>query len=201
MSYFSRAVFHPALKSTHSNLLHRGVGAWWESDGDRVLGSCVAAGHHHAHHSGSTDLFAGAAVAFAVDEHHLEHAVAHVTYLWAWVSKTCQRHQNIVADSKHRPDWEADEVESRRGDVLSELARANLVARFSNFLEQLRHHQMHLAQVRLVRVSSDPGSVLHRRPEVGIANHSEAGFESDRCLRILRELVRRGSMHGHHRAR
>ena len=87
-----------------SHLLHRGVPACRIPHRDVIAGFHDAAGADHSHHAGAADLLAGPAVGLAIDEHHLQHAIADIADLLARIAETSERNQGGVAETKHRSD-------------------------------------------------------------------------------------------------
>jgi|GEM_PF-5890147 len=67
------------------------MGAGGIPDIDGVAGGNVPTCNHDTHDPGPADLFAGAAVLLAVDEHHLEHAIADISDLLARVAQAGER--------------------------------------------------------------------------------------------------------------
>ena len=109
--------------------------ACWVADRDLVAGLDVATCQHDAHDSGAAHLLTGSAVAFAVDKHHLQHPVADVADLLAWIAKARQSNERIGADAEHGSYGQSDEVDAGGGDVLTQLAVANLVSGRANFVK------------------------------------------------------------------
>ena len=115
--------------------LHRRVFACRVADRNLVASLDVATCQHDAHDPGAAHLLAGSAVAFAVDKHHLQHPVADVADLLAWIAKSGQSNECIGTDAEHGSHGQSDEVDAGGGDVLTQLAVTNLVSGRANFVK------------------------------------------------------------------
>jgi hypothetical protein len=106
------------------------------------------------------------------------------------MTQTGQRYQRAITDAQRRADGKGRQIETSRGDVLSEVTRPDCEAGRSQILLELSVHQVHLPQVRLERIRRHPRPVLHRRTEMGIALDAHPRNEDELILFALRERVR-----------
>ena len=89
-----------------------------------------------------------------------------------------------------------EHVEAGGGDVLAERARRHPEALARQHVQHLAVEQVHLAQVRLVRVALDAAAVAHGGAGVCVALDADPRDELERRAGLLRERVLGGTVQG-----
>ena len=126
----------------------------------------------------------------------LQQAVLELVDLQARVAQAGDLDDGFVTEVQQRADGEAEEIDAARGDVLPEIPRSYLVARLTEFLEQLLVDQMDLAQIRLGGVLRNAGTVLDRDPRMYVPLDTESGQQGHAVPVRLGEGV--GAVAAHH---
>lgn len=164
----------------------------WEGDLDRVSRTYDATGYYDTHHSNLTDYGAIRALV----HHQAKKARLELVDLLAWVSKSREGDERVGAESKHRARWQAEQLQTARGDVLAEGAWGNDVTFGTELVVELGVDQMHLPEIGLSRIGCDSRPVLHSGAEVGIAGYAQAGDERNLLGCRLAEPMCRTRMNG-----
>jgi hypothetical protein len=157
----------------------------WQLHRDRVVGSNLAAGHDHRHDTGLADeRTAGVAV-----EHRSHQAGLELIQLYARVAEPRDVENRRIPDSQPGARGEPEQVDPACRDVLTHVSRHHSESLGSQLVVKLGVNQMHLAEIRLGRITGHPRTVLNRPATVGISLHSEAGQQVDAILIGLAEGV------------
>lgn len=154
-------------------------------DVDRVARLDFSTSQYDAHHPGGP-----LDIAFAVLEAEEAHQTAlEVVDLAARISQSGQLDDRFGSQPQHGAGWQAEQINSARGDILTELTGCNHVSTFRQHCQELLLDQMHLAEVRLGGVPSHQVPVFHELSRVGVPGHTQALEEGDRRPRSLAETV------------
>src|SRR3954452_7500300 len=107
---------------------------------------------------------------------------------------------SAVAEMQPSPARQLQQVDTRGGDVLAEIAGPYGEARRMHFVEQLGVHQMHLAQIRLRRIPADVRTMLDGLAHMGVAIDAQSLDEPDAEARDLAEVMASAQADGGHAA-
>ena len=121
-------------------------------DADRVAGTHLAANHHDPHHAG---LANEVAILIAM-EHRCQQAGLEVIQLVAGIAQSGDLQDRVTANRQQRAGWQRQQINAPRRDVFAHLPGGDVETGRAQFLVQLAVDQMHLAQVGLIGIHSDP---------------------------------------------
>lgn len=106
-------------------------------------------------------------------------------------------HYSVRSQVQLRSSRQSKQVDATRGDVFPDISRPNLKTGQSHFVEELGMDQMHLPQIRGIRVLCNSRTMLDSRPKVRIAFYPEPRKKPDRLLICLAERMRCASANGY----
>ena len=168
-----------SLPSAELDPFERNRWARREGDLDRVSRTDDATSDYDAHHAS----FAHDSAIRTLVRHLVKKARLELLDLLAWVAKSGDGYKRVGPESEHRARWQAEQIQAARGDVLSKVARGHDMTFAEELIVQFGVKQVHLPEIGLGGIDSDPGPVLHAGSEVRIASYTQTSDKDDllRC--------------------
>lgn len=96
---------------------------------------------------------------------------------------------NLITDRKDGAHRQPEQIAASGRYVLAQGARYEDVACRVHLVVELGVHEMHLPQIRLLRIRCHATAMLHCAPRVRVTFDADTGEQSDRRLGCLAEFV------------
>jgi len=116
-------------------------------------------------------------------------ALLEIVDLDAGIAQSGDFDNGACAKMQPRTCWQCQQIDAGSGDVLAEIGGLNDKTLRSQFVEQLRVHQMYLAQIGLRWVLADARAVLDRLAHMGVAGDAETLQQANAEIRRLAEVM------------
>jgi hypothetical protein len=167
------------LRGSHrpiSDAIHWSVWFWRVGHTDSIAGLDYSALHHNAQDPCFTDEIS---VSIAV-KHRTEKTFLKPIYLSTWISQPGENDQSLVTNAQRSARWERNKVKSSSGDVFPEISGLDNESLRRRFCKQFLTDQVHLTEIGLRWIRSNPRSVHHICAVVCVADYAVPRHQFDR---------------------
>jgi hypothetical protein len=111
------------------------------------------------------------------------------------IAQTGELDNRRDAEVQPRADWQAQQVNAPRGDILPHLASAHGEPARPEFVVQFSMHEVHLPQIGLARIARHTRAMLHGCAHVRVTLHPQPHQQPDARFPWLYQGMGRTSVH------
>lgn len=105
--------------------------------------------------------------------------------LAAWIAQAGHFQDDTLTDTKQSVATKSQQVDPRRRDILSEVARFDREAFLAQFVEQLCVDQVHLPEIGAIRIDPHARKMLDLLPRMRVAQDAKSGYDLNSIGRRL----------------